>query len=254
MSLLSFDGRIRRSQYWLTNFVVPFAGYLVIGFLYGLAYATNSAIFILLCIPLLIWIIILAVAQSTKRCHDLGHSGWWQLVPFYYFCLLFQEGDMGENEYGSSPKYKNHNTGYSQPQQPQFAPRQNYYQPANERTQYQQPRASMHRDEETQIGSVGGRAQLIDSFGKSYFLRPGQNTIGRMAASSTATIQIATDDTFMSRVHAIIEVQGNGCYLMVEPNKNTVCINNSPINPYNNYLLNNGDHIRIGNTELTFRG
>lgn len=33
MSLLSFDGRIRRSQYWLTNFVVPFAGYLVIGFL-----------------------------------------------------------------------------------------------------------------------------------------------------------------------------------------------------------------------------
>lgn len=253
MSLFSFDGRIRRSQYWLSCFVAPFAGYFVIGLLYNMAYATDNAFLLILCIPVYIWILILTLAQGAQRCHDLGHSGWWQLVPFYYFCLLFQDGDAGDNEYGPSPKYKSPNMGYSQPQQSQASPRPNYHQPTNERTQYQQYRPSIHADEETRHASFGGRAQLVDSFGKSYILQPGQNTIGRMAASSSAAIQIVTDDAYMSRKHVIIDVQSNGCYLIVEPNKNTVCLNNAPLNPYNNYPLNNGDNIRIGNTELTFK-
>ena len=55
---------------------------------------------LLMIIPLL-WF---AYAQGAKRCHDMGRSGWWQLIPFYVFVMLFVEGDHRENEYGPSPK------------------------------------------------------------------------------------------------------------------------------------------------------
>ena len=42
--------------------------------------------------------------------------------------------------------------------------------------------------------------------GNTYQLSLGQNTVGRASFSSTALIQIATADPFMSRSHAIIEV------------------------------------------------
>ena len=57
-------------------------------------------IWLLLQIPIL-WIMF---AQGAKRCHDMGHNGWWQLIPFYVFWMIFQDGDMGTNEYGDNPK------------------------------------------------------------------------------------------------------------------------------------------------------
>jgi uncharacterized membrane protein YhaH (DUF805 family) len=62
--------------------------------------AGAAIVALLLFIPMLwfVW------AQGAKRCHDLGRSGWWQLIPFYGLFLLFQDGDAGSNEYGENPK------------------------------------------------------------------------------------------------------------------------------------------------------
>lgn len=44
------------------------------------------------------------LSQGTRRCHDLGKTGWHQLIPFYIFFLLFAEGQWGVNEFGPNPK------------------------------------------------------------------------------------------------------------------------------------------------------
>jgi hypothetical protein len=63
---------------------------------------TNGALVfsLLLSIPLLwfLW------AQGAKRCHDIGNSGWFQLIPFYALWMLFQDGEPGPNQYGENPK------------------------------------------------------------------------------------------------------------------------------------------------------
>ncbi len=44
------------------------------------------------------------IAAGFKRCHDLGHTGWYQFIPFYFFVMLFGKGKEGANKYGSAPK------------------------------------------------------------------------------------------------------------------------------------------------------
>ncbi|GJH40994.1 hypothetical protein RCZ04_15440 [Capnocytophaga sp. HP1101] len=66
------------------------------------AVATLGIVIKFLLFTLLFWFIL---AQSVKRSHDLGQSGWYILLPFYNpFFLLFSEGVSGKNEYGEDPK------------------------------------------------------------------------------------------------------------------------------------------------------
>ena len=104
--IFSFDGRIRRLEFGLT-YLMWFGVRLLYNILLAAipysAYGTGIAmvyIWLLLQIPIL-WIMF---AQGAKRCHDMGHNGWWQLIPFYVFWMIFQDGDMGTNEYGDNPK------------------------------------------------------------------------------------------------------------------------------------------------------
>lgn len=101
----SFDGRIRRTEYGL-SFIIFVVARVIITMI-AAAMSTNSydnsgavALAFIFSLPLLwfLW------AQGAKRCHDLGNSGWWQLIPFYGLWLLFQDGQPGPNQYGENPK------------------------------------------------------------------------------------------------------------------------------------------------------
>jgi uncharacterized membrane protein YhaH (DUF805 family) len=95
----SFEGRIGRKEYAIT-FGVYYAFYLTVDELL----TEDYTLFLMLLFIPAFWILI---AQGSKRCHDLGKGGGWQLIPFYFFCLLFQKGAPLANEYGlpdSHPK------------------------------------------------------------------------------------------------------------------------------------------------------
>ena len=42
---------------------------------------------------LVLLIVIADVAATTRRMHDVGKSGWWQLVPFYGFILTLSRSE-----------------------------------------------------------------------------------------------------------------------------------------------------------------
>lgn len=88
----NFDGRARRSEYWmfvLFNVIISTVLQLIfikLYFIYALA------------------ILIPALSCGIRRMHDVGKSGWYILIPIYNFILAVTEGDTGSNEYGEDPK------------------------------------------------------------------------------------------------------------------------------------------------------
>ena len=99
--------------------------------------------------------------------------------------------------------------------------------------------------------------KLVDMAGNTYPLSIGQNTIGRKAQTSNATIQILTNDRTMSRNHAVIYVENiNGRMqhtLKNWENKNPTCHNNTPLLADDQDILNEGDQITLGKTIVTFK-
>ena len=87
-----FNGRARRSEFWWFQL-----------FAYLVSSVTCGIGGLVLLIPLL--------AVTSRRLHDTGHSGWWQLiqlVPFGVILIIIwgvQDSDPGPNEYGPNPKF-----------------------------------------------------------------------------------------------------------------------------------------------------
>ncbi|MBQ8064899.1 MAG: DUF805 domain-containing protein [Prevotella sp.] len=97
----SFNGRIGRLEYLLSDVFVGLLTYPL-----GLIDSFDNDN-ILLILGVLLFAIIafwFVFAQGTKRLHDLGYSGWWQLIPFTPFLMILFEGEKKENKYGPALK------------------------------------------------------------------------------------------------------------------------------------------------------
>lgn len=100
----SFNGRIRRTEYGISCIiyfvVILLLQVLLVNALRGQV-APGIIIFLLITMVPLVYFML---AQGAKRCHDRGNSGWYQLIPFYGFWMMFADSDYGDNEYGPNPK------------------------------------------------------------------------------------------------------------------------------------------------------
>ena len=100
----SFNGRIRRLEYGLSYLAYLLVIFIIVALLMLLGDPSGpitNVLMLMLWIPLA-WFLL---ARGAKRCHDLGNSGWWQLIPFYCIWMWFVPGEPGENEYGENPKF-----------------------------------------------------------------------------------------------------------------------------------------------------
>lgn len=101
----TFSGRARRAEYWwftLFNFLVSLALGLFEEAVFGAVQPLSSLYSLVVLVP--------GLAVGARRLHDIGKSGWWQLlwfVPIIGWVILIwwlaTLGDEGANEYGDDP-------------------------------------------------------------------------------------------------------------------------------------------------------
>ena len=125
-------------------------------------------------------------------------------------------------------------------------------------------------DGETQLAGAGYAAtQLVSSskskataklhfHGVEYELEEGQNIIGRKGTTSKATVQIDTDDRYMSRQHCSITVKTlpdgvKKAVLSNYQNKNLTSIDGQEIATGDEIRLTDGNSITMGRTTVTFK-
>lgn len=100
----SFKGRIRRKEFFLTHLLsYVFHNILLscIAFVDSDLLLGVISVLYVTCFPFLLWIYF---AQGSKRCHDVGKSGWFQFIPLYIIFLFFLDSERRENKYGVCPK------------------------------------------------------------------------------------------------------------------------------------------------------
>ncbi len=94
-----FNGRARRKEYWMfvliymvINVILAVLGMDIISMIVGLALLVPS------------------ISIGTRRLHDTGRSGWWQLIYFVpligliVMIVFLSQDSHDENDYGANPK------------------------------------------------------------------------------------------------------------------------------------------------------
>lgn len=118
-----FNGRASRSEFWwytLGYVIISYAWSFIMSMITGASVMAGmdgnfqfSAIQLLSYIPS-IGLLLPTLGVGARRLHDIGKSGWWQLL--YLICcgglvLLYffiQEGQKGDNQYGPMPADEPH--------------------------------------------------------------------------------------------------------------------------------------------------
>lgn len=100
-----FSSRTARKAFWmfaLYNFVIYIA-LTVIGGIFGMGNTLGLIYSLVLLVP--------NIALGARRLHDIGKSGWWQLIgliPFVGIVVLIifyvMDSEAGSNKFGANPK------------------------------------------------------------------------------------------------------------------------------------------------------
>ena len=109
-----FDGRTRRRTFWLfalMDFLMTLGIVILSGLLSGLF---GSPIFLYILPTLyILFMFIPRIALTTRRLHDIGKSGWWQLITLIPYIggiilliFLVIKSDPMPNKYGEVPIYE----------------------------------------------------------------------------------------------------------------------------------------------------
>ena len=91
-SIFSFKGRVGR---WGAVAIIVFS----ICVWSSPLFIVNPNVILVWWLPML-FCFYLYLTLGAKRCHDLNHTGWFQLIPFYILVMLFAAGDDEKNDYG----------------------------------------------------------------------------------------------------------------------------------------------------------
>lgn len=100
---LNFEGRVGRQEYWMAWLVhvLILAVIVIIGFVAPIFLAFAGLYVLVLTPPFL--------GLGARRLHDVGNSGWWQLLMFTgigaiaIVVFALQPSDPAENAYGAPP-------------------------------------------------------------------------------------------------------------------------------------------------------
>lgn len=99
-----FSGRSRRKEYWM--FVLIYSIIYI-----ALAVIDDVLNTVWLATIFILIVIIPSISITTRRLHDTGRTGWWQLiylVPLIGLIIMtvfLCQDSHDENEYGISPKF-----------------------------------------------------------------------------------------------------------------------------------------------------
>lgn len=93
-----FNGRAARPEYWWYVLFIVLAGMAT-----SMIHEVLGGIFYLATL-------LPSLAAATRRLHDTGRTGWWQLLAFIpligvivLIVFLAQQGSSSDNEYGAPP-------------------------------------------------------------------------------------------------------------------------------------------------------
>ena len=102
----TFSGRASRSEYW---FIILFFWLLMfVTAIIDIVVFPNQKYMVINLIANLL-IVIPSISVAARRLHDVGRSGWWQLLYITIvgaILLLYwfiKKGDAGDNKHGSNP-------------------------------------------------------------------------------------------------------------------------------------------------------
>lgn len=96
--IFSFEGRCGRGEYWAVLLILSLISSI---FTTILEVNNNTSLYILFLgwVFVYLWVLF---AVGSRRCHDLGHSGWFQFIPFFSIWMAFVAGESFDNKYGKA--------------------------------------------------------------------------------------------------------------------------------------------------------